>query len=102
MQSALCAIQFNMQSGLNRWLIEKGHDGKVTGIKSDGINSMLVSISSDCTLKFWDIFQSTLIKSIQLESEPFNLELNRENDLIAVSLSNGDIQIYDKSNFVLF
>jgi U3 small nucleolar RNA-associated protein 21 len=93
--------KFNMQSGLHRWIIEKGHNGKILGLKSDGINSMLVSISTDKSIKFWDIFQSTLIKTIELEAEPTNLELNRENDLITISLSNGDIHVYDKSNFKL-
>jgi U3 small nucleolar RNA-associated protein 21 len=93
--------KFNMQSGLHRWIIDKAHGEKVIDLKSDGINSMLVSISTDMTMKFWDIFQATIIKTIQLEAEPCCLEINRDNDLIAVSLLNGDIDIYDKSNFKL-
>jgi U3 small nucleolar RNA-associated protein 21 len=93
--------KFNMQSGISRWLIEKGHSSPITNLKSDGINSLLVSISLDSTLKFWDIFQSNLVKTIELEHTPELLELNRENDLIVISLSNCDINIYDKSNFKL-
>jgi U3 small nucleolar RNA-associated protein 21 len=93
--------KFNMQSGISRWLIEKGHSSPVICLKSDGINSLLVSISLDSTIKFWDIFQSSQVKTIELVYTPELLELNRDNDLVAVSLSNGDIKVYDKSNFKL-
>jgi U3 small nucleolar RNA-associated protein 21 len=91
--------KFNMQSGISRWLVEKGHSNPVLKLKSDGINSLLVSISQDSTVKFWDIFQGTHVKTIELNHCPELLELNRDNDLLAVALATGDIRIYDKSNF---
>jgi U3 small nucleolar RNA-associated protein 21 len=93
--------KFNMQSGLNRWNIEKAHEKPIIGVKTDGINSMIISISLDGKLKFWDFFQSSLIKSIELPSTPDLLEINRDNDLIAVTLINSSIHIYDKSTFKL-
>lgn len=94
--------KFNMQSGMNRWTVEKAHQDKpVIALKSDGINSVLVSISLDSKMKFWDIFQSTLLKTVELSQTPELLELNRDNDLVAVSLFNGTIQVYDKSSFKL-
>lgn len=94
--------KFNMQSGMNRWLIEKAHDNKpVIALKSDGINSILVSISLDSKLRFWDIYQSTLLKTVELSHTPEKLEINRDNDLVAVGLFNGVIQVYDKSTFKL-
>ena len=92
--------KFNMQSGLHRWIIDKGHGEKVIDLKSDGINSMLVSISSDMTMKFWDIFQATIIKTIEFEAEPTSLEINRDNDywetylFFACSAGNQDLAVY--------
>jgi U3 small nucleolar RNA-associated protein 21 len=93
--------KFNMQSGLNRWNIEKAHEKPIIGLKTDGINSMIISISLDNTLKFWDFFQSSLVKEIELLSTPDLLEINLDNDLIAVTLINSSIYIYDKSTFKL-
>lgn len=93
--------KFNMQSGMNRWIVEKAHSKPVIALKSDGINSILVSISLDSKLKFWDIYQSTLLKTVELNQIPEKLELNRDNDLAAISLYDGSIQVYDKSTFKL-
>lgn len=93
--------KFNMQSGLNRWIVEKAHSSTIIGIKSDGLNSIVVTISLDCKLKFWDIYQSTLLKTIELDGIPTLLELNRDNDLIAIGLLNSEVHVYDKSSFKL-
>jgi U3 small nucleolar RNA-associated protein 21 len=89
----------NMQSGLHKWKIENAHDKAVIAIKTDGINSMIISSSLDGKLKFWDFFQSSLIKSIDLNACPNLLEINRDSDLIALSTLNNEIKIIDKSSF---
>lgn len=91
--------KFNMQSGNNKLCIEKAHRGAIVSLKADGINSMLISISLDGSIKFWDFFRLSLIKEISLKTTPEILELNRDNDLIAVGLTDATIQIYDKSSF---
>lgn len=93
--------KFNMQSGLNRWTVEKAHDKAIVKVKTDGINSMIISASLDSSIKFWDFFQASLLKQIQLPSVPQLLEISRDNDLVAVSMINSDIHIYDKSTFKL-
>ena len=90
--------KFNMQSGISRWLIENAHNGSVNDIKSDGINSMLISIShNEKVIKFWEIYQSKLIEECVLEDTPLHLEINRDNELVGVSLLNNKILLYDKS-----
>jgi len=91
--------KFNMQSGLNKWTISNAHSKPIISLKSDSINSLLVTVGLDQKLNFWEIFQSTLVKSIELPSTPTLLELYRDNDLIAVACNNYDIYVYDKSNF---
>ena len=96
--------KFNMQSGLSRWVIEHSHGvgNEVTDLKSDGLNSMLISISKkEKKIKFWEILDHTLIKEFILESFPHQIEINRDNDLVCASLENNYIFIYDKSQLSL-
>ena len=96
--------KFNMQSGLSRWVLERAHGigNEVTDIKSDGLNSMLISISkSEKKIKFWEILDHSLIKEFNIDSFPRKLEINRDTDLICTSLENNFIFIYDKSQLAL-
>ena len=96
--------KFNMQSGISRWVIEHSHGvgNEVTDLKSDGLNSMLISISKkEKKIKFWEILEHTLIKEFILESFPHQIEINRDNDLVCTSLENNFIFIYDKSQISL-
>ena len=96
--------KFNMQSGISRWVIEHSHGvgNEVTDLKSDGLNSMLISISKkEKKIKFWEILDHTLIKEFILESFPHQIEINRDNDLVCASLENNYIFIYDKSQLSL-
>ena len=96
--------KFNMQSGLSRWVLERAHGigNEITDIKSDGLNSMLISISkNEKKIKFWEILDHSLIKEFNLESFPRQIEINRDSDLICVSLENNFIYIYDKSQLAL-
>ena len=96
--------KFNMQSGLSRWVIERAHGigNEVTDIKSDGLNSMLISISkNEKTIKFWEILDHSLIKEFNIDSFPRQIEINRDTDLVCVSLENNFIHIYDKSQLTL-
>ena len=107
---AFCGFQngniekFNMQSGISRWVIEHSHGvgNEVTDLKSDGLNSMLISISKkEKKIKFWEILEHALIKEFILESFPHQIEINRDNDLVCASLENNYIFIYDKSQLSL-
>lgn len=94
--------QFNMQSGLSRWIIPNAHNKTVSCLKSDGINSMLISISQEEKgIKFWEIYKHSLIQTIELNYHPHQIELNRDNELVGVSLSNNEICLYDKSQIKL-
>ena len=107
---AFCGFQngniekFNMQSGLSRWIIEHAHGigNEISDLKSDGLNSMLISISkTEKKMKFWEILEHILIKEFILDSFPHQIEINRENELICSSLENNFIFIYDKSQLAL-
>ena len=107
---AFCGFQngniekFNMQSGISRWVIEHAHGvgNEVNDLKSDGLNSMLISISkTEKKIKFWEILDHNLIKEFNLESFPHQIEINRDNDLVCTSLENNFIFIYDKSQLAL-
>jgi U3 small nucleolar RNA-associated protein 21 len=89
----------NMQSGIHKWKIEQAHNKAVIALKTDGINSMIISASLDGTIKFWDFFQSSPLKTIELSASPNLLEINRDSDLIALSTLNNEIKIIDKSSF---
>jgi U3 small nucleolar RNA-associated protein 21 len=91
--------KFNMQSGLSKWAIASAHTKPIIALRSDSINSLLISAGLDQKLKFWEIFQSSLVKEIDLPSIPVKMELHRDNDLIAVACGNYDIYVYDKTNF---
>ena len=96
--------KFNMQSGISRWVLERAHGlgNEITNLKSDGLNSMLISISkSDKKIKFWEILDHSLIKEFIIDSFPRQIEINRDSDLISASLENNNIFIYDKSQLAL-
>ena len=96
--------KFNMQSGISRWVLENAHGigNLITDIKSDGLNSMLISISkNEKKIKFWEVLDHSLIKEFFLNSFPFQLEINMDNDLVCVSMENNNIFIYDKSQLTL-
>ena len=62
---------FNMQSGKSKWVINQAHQSAVKSIKTDGLNSMLVSIGeNDTDIKFWDIFSQKFIDKITVNSSP--------------------------------
>ena len=96
--------KFNMQSGISRWVLERAHGigNEITNIKSDGLNSMLISISkNEKKIKFWEILDHSLIKEFNIDSFPRQIEINRDSDLICISLENNFIYIYDKSQMAL-
>ena len=96
--------KFNMQSGQSRWVLERAHGigNEITNLKSDGLNSMLISISkNEKKIKFWEILDHSLIKEFIIDSFPRQIEINRDSDLICVALENNYINIYDKSQLAL-
>ena len=96
--------KFNIQSGISRWVLERAHGigNEITNIKSDGLNSMLISISkNEKKIKFWEILDHSLIKEFNIDSFPRQIEINRDSDLICISLENNFIYIYDKSQMAL-
>lgn len=89
---------FNMQSGNSKWVLTKAHQSAVTNIKSDGLNSMLISIGeNDTDIKFWEVFTQKIISKISVESSPIQIEINRDSDIVIASLQNGNVIAIDKS-----
>ena len=89
---------FNMQSGKSKWVINQAHQSAVKSIKTDGLNSMLVSIGeNDTDIKFWDIFSQKFIDKITVNSSPIQIEINRDCDIIVASLLNGDVVALDRT-----
>ena len=63
---------------------------------------MLISISkNEKKIKFWEILDHSLIKEFNIDSFPRQIEINRDSDLICISLENNFIFIYDKSQMAL-
>ena len=96
-------IKFNMQSGNVRKIVENNSDNTpysaIKSIKSDGLNSVITSISLNKKLVFWEFITMAKLAEIDLCDIPLLLEVEKEKELIAVALSNGKIQIFNKSNF---
>lgn len=94
-------VKFNMQSGSVRKIAQnslKSHSA-VNSMKCDGLNSVVVSISIDSSISWWDFFTLDRLHHFVLPSTPILLELDRSKDLVAVSLVSCKVIIFSKSNF---
>ena len=62
-------------------------------LKSDALNSTLVSIGLDSKLNFWDIYNGKALHSKNLDYSADHLEINRDNGLVAISKTNFEIEV---------
>ena len=62
-------------------------------LKSDSLNSTLISIGLDTKLNFWDIYTGKISHSKELDYSADHLEINRDNGLIAISKTNFEIEV---------
>ena len=80
--------KFNMQSGLDKGLYSgQVHLKEVSGLGIDILNHYLVSCSLDHTIKLWDFYRKSLLRTIEMEYPIENMCYNRSNDLVAISSS---------------
>lgn len=62
---------------------------------------MVVSVSKDQTIHFWDLIERSLIRSISLPSVPVKASFSRSTGLLAVALTDRSVVVYDSQTFNL-
>lgn len=101
----------NLQSGILREVAKEGdhHDGPVTGLRTDGMNRVVVTIGMDGEVRIWDFFKLGLMHKIvpgrfnaeesdlttsSSKSSLYNLTLDSVN-LFAFTTSSLSLFVYD-------
>eukprot|EP00095_Tigriopus_kingsejongensis_P011785 maker-scaffold119_size336447-snap-gene-2.31 protein:Tk11785 transcript:maker-scaffold119_size336447-snap-gene-2.31-mRNA-1 annotation:"wd repeat-containing protein 36" len=89
--------RFNIQSGIHRG--EYGNPAhpqrSVRGIKSDGLNQVVLTGDNQGLLKFWQFSTKKFMTQVKLKSEITSMELQRESSLLAISLQDYSLCIID-------
>ena len=75
----------------------KGHQGPVYSIYTQG--DLLYSVSSDYSLKIWDVLNQEIKKSFKLNALAYSIYLDHNNNIL-LGLNNGNIQILKKDNSI--
>lgn len=95
-------FKYNIQSGIFRQTYEsdevtehRAHDGSVRGLTVDSLDVVLISGGSDGKLRMWNFKTGGLYMTITCASPVLNIELHRENNLLAIALENNDVEIMD-------
>lgn len=103
-------VKFNMQSGNVKKIISNNTNsienkfnnnfGSIISIKTDGLNSVVISISN-FNICWWDFLTMDILhqKEINSENIPFFLEIEKNKEYVAVAFSSNVIDIYNKSNY---
>jgi U3 small nucleolar RNA-associated protein 21 len=99
---------FNMQSGKHKFSFCYSTDGKqkdeddrtahgsaITGLVSDLVNRTVVSGCSSGTIAFWSLNPPKLQSRVSVGNGVTHFRLDRNNSLLAVALSNGNLCIVD-------
>lgn len=71
------------------------HTDAIQGLCVDAFNRYLVSGSLDGHLKFWDFKSGQLVKDVDIESPITQIEISKENSLIAVVSDDLTVHIFD-------
>ena len=94
--------KFNMQSGAHRgtfWAeAPVGHTGSIHGVEVTGLNEMVISASFDGSVKLWDFEERRLLHSFETASPVTQMQLNRDNSLLAVCCDDLKVRVYDVSS----
>lgn len=95
-------FKYNLQSGIFRQTYEtnelsdhRAHDGPVVGLTVDGLDMVLISAGQDSALRLWNFKTGILLINTKLASPITNIELHRENNLLAIALADYQIEIMD-------
>lgn len=74
-----------------------GHEGPVSGIAFSPMADILLTCSWDMTIRVWNIFDGTrtIRETIQLSHEAITLAFRPDGNQFAVSLSSGQILLFD-------
>ncbi|XP_073480708.1 WD repeat-containing protein 36 [Aquarana catesbeiana] len=88
---------YNIQSGIHRGHYGKdtAHDGSVRGVAVDGLNQMTITAGSDQLIKFWKFKSKELIQTADLSISPTAILLHRESGMLAISLDDFSINVFD-------
>eukprot|EP00045_Choanoeca_perplexa_P015567 m.197790 g.197790 ORF g.197790 m.197790 type:complete len:898 (+) comp17026_c0_seq4:772-3465(+) len=91
------AVYYNMQSGrLRKTFGSNGaHDGIVTGIAVDALNTICLTAGADCKLKIWSLETGKLKTVVTFPTELKQLVLFRNNNLAAVVGDDCVIRLFD-------
>jgi U3 small nucleolar RNA-associated protein 21 len=90
--------KYNMQSGLHRGTF-KGHSNSVTGLCATILNTMVLSVSLDKTLRFWNFADGKSLFVLSLESPVSIIVLSNNNGLAAIASDDMQIRVVDTSSF---
>ena len=94
--------KFNMQSGAHRgtfWAQPPiGHAGGIHGVEVTALNEIVVSASFDGSVKLWDFEERRLLHTFETASPVTQMQLNRDNSLLAVCCDDLKVRLYDVSS----
>ena len=94
--------KFNMQSGAHRgtfWAQPPiGHAGGIHGVEVTALNEIVVSASFDGSVKLWDFEERRLLHTFETASPVTQMQLNRDNSLLAVCCDDLKVRVYDVSS----
>lgn len=62
---------------------------------------MVVSVSRDGTVHFWDLIERTLTREVTLPSLPLRAAFSRDTGLLAVALEDRSVVVFDSQTFNL-
>ena len=62
---------------------------------------MVVSVSRDGTVHFWDLIERTLTRSVTLPCLPLRAAFSRNTGLLAVALEDRSVVVFDSQTFNL-
>jgi len=95
-------FKYNIQSGIFRQYYEnqslsehRAHDGIVSSISIDALDILLVSSGHDKFLRLWNFKKGVLVSEIEFGSPIMNSQLHKENNLMAVTLNDNSIELFD-------
>ncbi|XP_075692850.1 WD repeat-containing protein 36 [Rhinoderma darwinii] len=88
---------YNIQSGIHRGCYgkEKAHEGSIRGVVVDGLNQMTITLGSDKLLKFWKFKSKQLMHTLDIPVSPTSTLLHRESGMLAVSLDDFSLNVFD-------
>lgn len=72
-----------------------GHEGPVTGVAVDSLNTVVITSGLDGTLRFWDFKTHALLEVVDVGLGIAQLEQARDSELLAAACDDFVIRVYD-------